>query len=75
MTARRYVITRKSDGAFWAGMFGFVGHPQESLVFGSLRAAFAELREMDAAPNGEHEPDCFVEPFNWYLSILYPEEL
>lgn len=70
---RRHLITRKSDGAFWSGvLFGFVGAPQEAAIFDCRRQAFYELREVDAAPTGEHEEDCFVEPADWYLS---PDEL
>lgn len=72
---RRHLITRKSDGAFWAGrFFGFKPMPSSAVIFDSPRAAFAELCEVDAAPNGEHEQDCYVEPADWYLpdSVLYP---
>lgn len=70
---RKYLITRKSDGALWAGvLFGFSFDHHHAAIFDTQRAAFAELAEVDAAPTGEHAADCWVEPADWYLT---PDEL
>lgn len=67
---RRHVITRKSDGFFWCGMFGFQKDPSDAQVYDSLKSAYRAVAELGA-------PDpVTVEPADWYLprSVLNPLE-
>lgn len=67
---RRHLITRKSDGAFWCGMFGFQSEPRDALTFDSLRSAYIYLREICS------DDSLTVEPADWYLPdhVLKPLE-
>lgn len=61
MTANHpHLITRKSDGFFWCGMFGFQQEPHDAQQWDSLRAAYAAAREINF-----REP-VSVEPAEWY---------
>lgn len=61
MTAhRRHVVTRKSDGAFWCGLFGFKTDPADAQTFDSLRSAYRAIREINT------REDLTVEPADWH---------
>lgn len=67
---RRHLITRKADGFFWCGMFGFQKDPADAEIYDSIRSAHRTVREV-------HGSDAVtVEPADWYLpdSILKPLE-
>lgn len=67
---RRHLITRKTDGAFWCGMFGFQAQPDDAQIYDSIRSAHQAAREINA-------PDAVtVEPADWYLPdhVLKPLE-
>jgi hypothetical protein len=59
---RRHLITRKSDGAFWCGMFGFQADPAEAQTFDSLKSAYQETITIMGAKCDQ----LTVEPADWY---------
>ena len=61
-THRRHLITRKSDGHFWCGMFGFQVEPTEAQTFDSLHSAYRETITI----MGCHADLLTVEPADWY---------
>lgn len=63
-THRRYLITRKADGAFWCGMFGWdfgweMGS-EHAEIRGSIKKAYQLLREICS------DDPLTVEPADWY---------
>jgi hypothetical protein len=60
---RRHLITRKSDGFFWCGMFGFKKDPDDAQTFDSLHAAYRETVTIA----GARCEQLTVEPADWYI--------